>query len=197
MSPNSIQSWCNKLATDLTRVGFRYNYKHIPIREEDLNFSLTKVAHTLKEEGDFDYEKLVNEGLINKKILRDMFTTCIMVDGSKYTGQFQKGRSVKDGIGHIIYPDGSLFEGIFRSDDTVKGRYIFTNGYVYEGEMKNHKMHGKGVLKYQGKIIYSGDFEDGEQCADKISLISTASNNSPTPNDLQTLRSNKSVQFVF
>lgn len=153
------------------------------------------MSKTLEEVGKFDYEKLVNEGLINKKVLRDMYTACIMVDGSKYTGQFQKNRAIKDGIGYIIYPDGSLFEGVFRNDDTVKGRYIFTNGYVYEGEMRNHKMHGKGCLKYEGKILYSGDFENGEQCSDKLTLISTSGSSSPK--DLQQLTSTKSVQFVL
>jgi len=133
-----------------------------------------KVKKTYDSVGDFDYQKLVNEGLVNKQILRDMYTTCIMVDGSKYTGQFRKDSSDKDGIGHIIYPDGSLFEGVFKSDDTIKGRYIFTNGYVYEGEMKNHKMHGKGILKYKGKIIYSGDFHNGEQSSEKLTLVSTS-----------------------
>lgn len=157
------------------------------------------VAQTYKDIGAFDYEKLVNEGLMSKKVLRDMYTTNIMVDGSKYAGQFQKGRTVKDGIGHIIYPDGALFEGVFRMDDTVKGRYIFTNGYVYEGQMKNHKMHGKGVLKYEGKMVYTGDFENGEQCNEKLTLFSTASQvTGVNPNkNLERLSSNKSVQFVL
>lgn len=121
-----------------------------------------------------------------------------MADGSRYTGQFKKGRSIKDGIGHIIYPDGSLFEGVFRLDDTLKGRYIFTNGYVYEGEMQNHKMHGTGVLKYKGKTIYAGDFENGEQCSHDLTILSTASNNSPLLNGEQAdLKNNKSVQFVL
>ena len=54
------------------------------------------------------------------------------------------------------------------NDDTVFGRYIFTNGYVYEGQMKNHKMHGKGKIFNDSRLIYEGLFENGEQIGDKI-----------------------------
>jgi len=47
--------------------------------------------------------------IFDVKVHRDMVETCIMVDGSKYTGQFVKGTQVKDGIGQMIYPDGSTF----------------------------------------------------------------------------------------
>lgn len=62
----------------------------------------------------------------------------ITADGSKYVGQFIKDTVVKDGIGHLIYPDGSIFEGTFRNDLPVKGRYIMINGDVYQGKMINY-----------------------------------------------------------
>jgi hypothetical protein len=173
----------------------RYNYKHIPIRDEDWVHTQGKVEKTYKRVKEFDYEKLVNEGLVNKHVDRVMYTTCIMVDGSKYNGQFRKHSMTKDGIGHIIYPDGSLFEGVFKNDDTVKGRYIFTNGYIYQGDMKNHKMHGNGVLKYKNKIIYSGEFENGEQCSEKLTLVSTMDSAILNPTESNQLQAMKSVQF--
>lgn len=91
-----------------------------------------------------------------------MCDTCIMVDGSKYKGQFKKKRMAKDGIGQIIYKDGSLFEGVFTDDDTTYGRCILTNGYVYEGGFKYHRMHGYGILKYQDEVLYQGRFENGK-----------------------------------
>ena len=66
-----------------------------------------------------------------------MWGTSITVDGSKYVGQFIKDTNVKDGIGHLIYPDGSIFEGLFKNDMPVKGRYIMVNGDVYVGKMDN------------------------------------------------------------
>jgi hypothetical protein len=53
-------------------------------------------------------------------------------------GQFIKDTNLKDGIGHLIYPDGSIFEGTFKNDLPVKGRYIMINGDVYQGKMINY-----------------------------------------------------------
>ena len=120
----------------------------------------------------------------------------IMVDGSKYTGQFLKGTSIKDGIGQIIYTDGSIFEGVFKKNDTLKGRYITTTGYVYEGSMKNHKMHGKGILKFNGKIIHDGNFEDGEQIGDSADIKSYLSTNAAlSESNSDRVAPKKSVQF--
>ena len=98
-----------------------------------------------------------------------------MKDGSRYTGQFRRGFQCKDGIGYIIYPDGSLFEGVFRNDDTVKGRYIFTNGYVYEGDMKCHKVHGSGRITYDGEEVFQGQFENGERWDQERTMNTTDS----------------------
>ena len=44
-----------------------YNYREIPLAEEDLKFSLNEtVAKTYKEIGPFNYSKLVREGLFDK-----------------------------------------------------------------------------------------------------------------------------------
>lgn len=65
---------------------------------------------------------------------------------------------------------------MLKENDTVFGRYIFINGYVYEGHMKNHKMHGDGKLMKGRKTVYKGEFEFGEQVEDKITLASTTDN---------------------
>mmetsp|Transcript_33778 Transcript_33778/g.33273 ORF Transcript_33778/g.33273 Transcript_33778/m.33273 type:complete len:123 (-) Transcript_33778:60-428(-) len=119
-----------------------------------------------------------------------------MVDGSKYKGQFLKGGTIKDGIGQMIYPDGSLFEGLFKDDDTVKGRYIFTNGTVYTGKMKNHKMHGKGVLKFGKKVVYKGRFINGEKC-DKLKSLPTKLNKNLNATEEDATPPAKSVQWDF
>jgi hypothetical protein len=174
---------------------YRYNTKCLPISEEELKYSLGKVGGVYRKLGPYDFKTLLNEGLLNKKIRRVMHKNCIMKDGSMYTGQFRWGLQAKDGIGYVIYPDGSLFEGIFKNDDTLKGRYIFTNGYVYEGDMMNHKMHGKGVLKYQGKVIYEGEFINGEQADDSQTFYTTASNISPSISPLSSSTKKSTIQF--
>lgn len=40
-------------------------------------------------------------------------------------------------------------------------RIEYSNGIVYEGEMKNGLRHGKGTLRYANGIVYEGDFVDG------------------------------------
>jgi len=42
------------------------------------------------------------------------------------------------------------------------GKFFYTDGGMYDGEWKENKMHGKGVLSYAcGKTAYDGDwFED-------------------------------------
>lgn len=94
----------------------------------------------------------------------------------------------------MIYPDGSIFEGAFQDDDTAKGRYVFNNGYVYEGEMLNHKMHGEGVLRYKGKKIYSGEFSKGVQWKKKIDLLNTG-DNLLVNSDVNKIGSSKTVKF--
>ena len=126
-----------------------------------------------------------------------MKSSNFMCDGSKYTGQFLKRTTIKDGIGQIIYKDGSLFEGIFRLNDTFKGRYITTNGYIYEGEMKCHKMHGKGTLKHNNKTIYKGKFKNGDQVDEYLDLTTTPTDFSIVDIQSERLTASKSVQFVF
>ena len=44
-----------------------------------------------------------------------------------------------------------------------KGVYTFNNGNIYEGEFKNNKQNGKGILVYsEGKCKFEGDFVDGK-----------------------------------
>ena len=174
-----------------------YNYREIPLEDEDLKFSLNKaVAETYKAIRPYNYTRIVREGLFDKRVYRYMKAGNIMVDGSKYTGQFLRDTSIKDGIGQIIYTDGSLFEGVFKKNDTLKGRYITTNGYVYEGSMKNHKMHGYGILKYKGETIHEGEFEDGEQVGDKFEVMSSLNSTiTATDSAIGKVASKKSVQF--
>ena len=187
---------------------YRFNYKSIPFWEEDLEYTLVKIIDVLNYVGEYNYEKLISDSIkkwksnknqqkpvnFDKNTPRDIYETWIMVGGSKYTGQFLKGKTIKDGIGQMIYPDGSLFEGIFKDDDTVKGRYIFTNGTVYEGEMKNHKMHGMGTLKFKNKVLYKGEFENGVQCNKDLSFLSTFEINSNGSDDVPATA--KAVQFA-
>mmetsp|Transcript_11861 Transcript_11861/g.10478 ORF Transcript_11861/g.10478 Transcript_11861/m.10478 type:complete len:238 (-) Transcript_11861:54-767(-) len=65
--------------------------------------------------------------------LREVRLTSITADGSKYIGEFRSKTYVKDGVGYLINPDGSIFEGTFEDDIPTIGRFIQTNGKVLNG----------------------------------------------------------------
>ena len=42
-------------------------------------------------------------------------------------------------------------------------KIVFVNGDLYEGETKNGKMHGKGIMRYAHGIFYEGEWKDGKR----------------------------------
>jgi len=53
------------------------------------------VRAVYQTEGEFKFESLYDMGIIDKDIFRDMCETSVMVDGSRYTGQFKKDSLIK------------------------------------------------------------------------------------------------------
>ena len=44
-----------------------------------------------------------------------------------------------------------------------KGKFYYQDGGLYDGEWKNNKMDGKGVLSYSsGNVAYDGDWKEDE-----------------------------------
>lgn len=111
-------------------------------------------------------------------------------DGRQYRGQWRtdKRKSTWEGLGIIIYPDGSKYQGMTKNGKFEgKGRMIHANGDIYQGEWKDNKANGQGVFidqegsmydgewlndMYHGKgteqwnfnkIIYTGDFVEGKK----------------------------------
>lgn len=63
----------------------------------------------------------------------------------------------------ITYSDGSVYEGdVF--DGIVFGRGIlrYSNGDVYEGDFKYDEPCGKGKLTLETGEVFTGDFSQGE-----------------------------------
>ncbi|CAK92861.1 unnamed protein product (macronuclear) [Paramecium tetraurelia] len=107
-------------------------------------------------------------------------------DDSIYWGQWSKGQ--QNGYGQMIKPDGTYLEGIwnfgqfqnggilFPNGDyfvcnfnliligtKTKGERVYKNGIIYTGEVQFGIPHGKGKEKQSDKIIYDGNYLNGER----------------------------------
>jgi hypothetical protein len=66
---------------------------------------------------------------------------------------------VKDN--EIIYTNGDIYNGEIKDDKANgKGKKIYKNGDIYEGEFLNDELHGKGKKIYQNGDIYVGEFKN-------------------------------------
>ena len=63
------------------------------------------------------------------------------------------------GKGKMSYPDGIVFEGIFKNGNKVNGKETYDWGY-YEGEWKDVEWCGDGKVTKNDGSYYSGYFED-------------------------------------
>ena len=44
------------------------------------------------------------------------------------------------------------------------GKYYYTNGYIYEGDFKSNKPHGKGqIFGKDGEVVYKGEFKNNKK----------------------------------
>lgn len=71
-------------------------------------------------------------------------------------GDIYKGQVVNDlreGNGRLEYADGRTFEGLFKSDDALKGTLTFPDGAKYVGELNDGKRHGVGIYYFAGAWI--------------------------------------------
>lgn len=68
--------------------------------------------------------------------------------GDIYRGQVVN--DLREGNGRLEYADGRTFEGLFTSDDAVKGTLSFPDGAKYVGELNDGKRHGVGIYYFAG-----------------------------------------------
>ena len=65
-----------------------------------------------------------------------------------------------------------ITEGIWTKGNIIFGRIFFTNGDIYEGEMKNSVPNGKGKFLFANGEEYKGDFEQGEMTGIGVFIFS-------------------------
>ena len=51
---------------------------------------------------------------------------------------------------------------LYKNDRKFFGKWKFSNGDEYEGEIKNNEAHGKGTFKESNGKILKGEFKNGE-----------------------------------
>ena len=87
----------------------------------------------------------------------------LITDNFKYDGQFNGGKI--DGYGKIVFLDSNVpeceYEGTFRQNN-IEGNGImkWKNGNMYQGEIKNGKMNGRGRFIPKDGIPIDGVFKD-------------------------------------
>lgn len=87
-------------------------------------------------------------------------------DGSYYEGEVN-ARKKEHGKGRIHYANGDLLEGTFEDGDCTFAIITKKNGDSYEGNMRDHKYHGQGILKTKN-YTESGLFRDNRFVHGKI-----------------------------
>ena len=98
--------------------------------------------------------------------LRHGLGTQIDTNGVYYFGYWCDDN--KNGRGRILYVDGTLYEGNFKNDEydgygTLKAQpqYDYEVSSEYVGEFENGIKHGKGKETKKSGEIYDGDFVQG------------------------------------
>lgn len=66
---------------------------------------------------------------------------------------------------HVLSEAKLSHRSIHQSEATQRnqiGRWVYADGSVYEGEVRNNKRHGKGVLTFINHAVYEGEWFDGQ-----------------------------------
>lgn len=78
----------------------------------------------------------------------------------QYVGEY-RGEGV--GKGKRVYPNGSVYEGDFTDGvQHGQGKMVYTDGNIYEGEWDRGAAHGRGRLVYPEGGYYEGEFQNNE-----------------------------------
>lgn len=84
--------------------------------------------------------------------------TINLIDGSKFTTQWEHG--VPNPNGTLTYKNGDIYTGAvdYMNFPNGKGKMVFTDGRIYEGDFKEGKMDGQGKMTWSSQESYEGTF---------------------------------------
>jgi hypothetical protein len=87
----------------------------------------------------------------------------VYTNGS-YTGPVIDGKRGGKGKGKMIYNNGDMYEGDWKNDKMEGyGKFIYNNGDIYEGDWKDNKREGHGKYIYSNGNIYEGDWKNDKR----------------------------------
>jgi len=93
----------------------------------------------------------------------------IQFANGKYVGEtaYVNGEKVRHGFGKMHWNYSDTYEGYWHNDEmhTINGetgKYFFSNGNVYEGQIRYGEICGVGCLKTKKGASYNGEFKDGQ-----------------------------------
>lgn len=79
-----------------------------------------------------------------------------------YTGYTLNGK--RNGKGRVVWSDGEVYDGEWQDDKrNGKGKYTYASGAVYEGEFQNDIIHGRGKYVWPNGAVHEGEYRDGKR----------------------------------
>ena len=100
----------------------------------------------------------------NEQGIRDGQGVQLWPDGSKYTGLWRS--DMANGYGRLIHADGDVYEGNWVDDKADgQGTYTHVDGAKYIGQWKEDKQHGQGDETWPDGAKYSGAYHQGKKHA--------------------------------
>ena len=112
-------------------------------------------------------------GIFGQNGLYDIGIENSVEGGYTYTGEFKNNK--KDGIGTIIWKDGSKYQGEF-SNNKMEGYGMieFPEKNYYQGEIRNGKMEGYGQFFWNDKKKYIGNYKNDKRNGFGVYIIKTS-----------------------
>lgn len=127
--------------------------RHVP------EYQNNDVLEILRKLGPYDYGTLVDDG-----VSRERRPMTILENKTKYEGYWNTKTGERDGMGVLIWPDGSIYEGFWKHNKANgRGRLIHADRDVYVGEWLNDKAHGHGVYMHSDGAKYEGQWFHDKQ----------------------------------
>ena len=84
-----------------------------------------------------------------------------LTSGAIYIGSWQADLSKRAGKGRQVWLDGSLYEGQWLGGKANGiGRLIHSDGDIYQGEWRDDKANGNGKYMHYDGAIYEGEWKD-------------------------------------